>query len=1106
MKRFIFLCSAILLTLTFSVNAQQTKRIFMIGNSVTDGVNYDGFKNMALSQGNAHTGARHMILGSPLGLLWDSRNGGGYITEPFGPAGNAFVNYEWDVVTIQPFDSGMESDKQILLNYANLIKDKSPDVQFYIYSRYPRVPGGGGYTDNDDKYIITSTADDWAYLWNRSYKNFSYQYETRDFFEDLYTSYNATDRGGLKPALIIPVGDVMYAFNAKAKAGKVPGFTSVWGVYSDGIHMSNIGMYIVMSTFYSTIYKEDIRGTKVPANYGTIDPDVVQAIQETIYEVVFTHPYSGTTVDDLVPVSSVEISEKNLSMSVFNRKQLTAAVAPSNAAKKGVIWSSSNTGVAIVDQNGRITSVAEGTATITVTTLDRGLTDNCEVTVTGMSNGITRLGVLAYWNLNGKHATENNNSPATTILPGVGVTNAVMGEGLNPGWNNALAGSDQTALDLVSSISDKEYASFTVKPEKGSLISINTVEFKLYSQGGDFSRSFSLLSNIKGFTAGKEIETFPDIVWSSTDLSANISEHNNLDEVEFRMYVYGHNNVYESAGIESYFTVTGGTFTPTNNAPTAPSNIHAIEVTDTYINFEWDEATDDYFVKGYNFYLGDEKINDELIEGTTFMLTGLTSGQLCDVSVEAVDFFDLASETKGSFSIHANRPPIAVITPAATNGKAPLTIAFASDASTDPDEDEGEGDYVYGFDWYVNGEKQSFNGNIFEYTFTKRGDYVVGLVVVDRRGMRSIEASETTISVTADKYTVSVTDGATSPVITDAFNGDEVTIVANTPAQGMAFDKWTSNDVTFDDATSATTTFTMPAKAVTVIATYKSIYAITVTYGTADSETASSGNVITITADEPEEGMEFDKWTSNDVTFADETSTETTFTMPAKAVEVTATYKYIEYTITIEGGIADYETAPMGTLITITAEMPTCGCASFTGWTSDDVTFDDATSMTTTFVMPAKAVEVTATYKYIEYTITVIRGIADYETAPMGTLVTIEEQIFGCFVGWSSDDVEIEDINSYITTFVMPAKDVTVEALFEIGVENADNTVRIFPNPAEEYITIMGIADAAYTIATVTGVTVQSGVLNGEPVYIGALPTGFYLMKAGTQTLNFIKE
>jgi len=907
-KVFLFYIALAFIAFT-QVQAQQTKRIYQIGNSVTDGINYDGFKNMALSQGNTHIWARHMIPGAPLGMLWDERfETGPFTVAPYYGPGHAFPNHDWDVVTLQPFDRGVEDDKTAMLNYANIIKDKSPDVQFYIYSRYPGVPSGQGSTV-DGNYVITATADDWADLWDNNYTGpgagSQKHMEKRIFFEELFTAYNATNKGGLnKDALIIPVGDVMYAFNAKAKVGDVPGFSSVWGIYDDGIHVNNIGSYIIMGTFYSTIYKEDIRGTAAPANYGSIDPEVLAVIQQAIYEVVFTHPYSGATLDDLIPVSGVTLDRENLSMSVFNREQLTATVLPGNAAKKGVIWSSSDTGVAIVDQKGRVTSVSEGETTITVTTFDGDFTDECVVTVSGIANGTTQSGTIARWNFNGQNSQANNEQPASTTIEGISETIASVGEGLYVDtWENSLCGSGQTTMDLVSSISDGEYISFKITAEKGEMISISKIQFTPFSQ--NIVRSFILFSNINGFTNGKELFSC-ERSGGEELFTADITGHNHLNEVEFRVYTYAHSAPgdlsYQSAGIGTdnsgnSFVITGSIFTPENDAPSTPGNIRAIEVKDTYINFEWDESTDDYFVKGYNFYLGDVKINDEPIETTSFMLEGLTSGQLCEVSVEAVDFFDLTSETKGTFSIYANRPPVAVITPSVTSGKVPLTVAFTSNASTDPDEDEG--DYVLGFDWYVNGEILSDNGNTLPYTFTQRGDYEVGLIVMDSRGMRSTEMSKTTITITADKYAINVTGGATTPVTDEAFFGDEVTIIAN----------------------------------------------------------------------EPNEGMEFDKWTSGDVEFADETSETTTFTMPAKDVTIEAVFTPI---ISIEQGNTD--------------------------------------------------------------------------------------------------------------------------------------KVTIYPNPAGEYIAITGIADAAYIITNVAGTSVQSGTLNGEPLFIGSLERGFYLITIGAHTLTFIKE
>jgi uncharacterized repeat protein (TIGR02543 family) len=66
-------------------------------------------------------------------------------------------------------------------------------------------------------------------------------------------------------------------------------------------------------------------------------------------------------------------------------------------------------------------------------------------------------------------------------------------------------------------------------------------------------------------------------------------------------------------------------------------------------------------------------------------------------------------------------------------------------------------------------------------------------------------------------------------------------------------------------------------------------YVVTVIGGTGSASYAA-GDTVTITANVPATGKVFDTWTG-DVTFASATSATTSFTMPAKAVTVTANYK-----------------------------------------------------------------------------------------------------------------------------------------------------------------------------------------------------------------------
>ena len=80
-----------------------------------------------------------------------------------------------------------------------------------------------------------------------------------------------------------------------------------------------------------------------------------------------------------IKVTSVTVSPKTLDLEVGQTGTLTATVKPDNATNKTVTWTTSNDKVATVDNNGVVTAVGKGTATITAAA--DGKTATCTVTV-----------------------------------------------------------------------------------------------------------------------------------------------------------------------------------------------------------------------------------------------------------------------------------------------------------------------------------------------------------------------------------------------------------------------------------------------------------------------------------------------------------------------------------------------------------------------------------------------------------------------------------------------------------------------------------------------------------------------------------------------------
>ena len=80
-------------------------------------------------------------------------------------------------------------------------------------------------------------------------------------------------------------------------------------------------------------------------------------------------------------VTGVSLLPENITIHIGDEEQLVAEVEPENASNKAVTWSSSNTTIVEVDDNGKITGVSTGTATVTVTTDELGFSKSCVVTV-----------------------------------------------------------------------------------------------------------------------------------------------------------------------------------------------------------------------------------------------------------------------------------------------------------------------------------------------------------------------------------------------------------------------------------------------------------------------------------------------------------------------------------------------------------------------------------------------------------------------------------------------------------------------------------------------------------------------------------------------------
>ena len=93
-------------------------------------------------------------------------------------------------------------------------------------------------------------------------------------------------------------------------------------------------------------------------------------------------PYLLWVSTDSAQTPTITLDKHAITIARGETMQLIATVLPESAASAGVTWTSSNENVATVDNNGIVSAVAAGTATITATTNDPSRQkDMCQVTV-----------------------------------------------------------------------------------------------------------------------------------------------------------------------------------------------------------------------------------------------------------------------------------------------------------------------------------------------------------------------------------------------------------------------------------------------------------------------------------------------------------------------------------------------------------------------------------------------------------------------------------------------------------------------------------------------------------------------------------------------------
>ncbi|MDR1915929.1 MAG: Ig-like domain-containing protein [Synergistaceae bacterium] len=163
-------------------------------------------------------------------------------------------------------------------------------------------------------------------------------------------------------------------------------------VAGDGVYTATVAgtNFVTNGQYKATVFASNPDGTAIetsigvlytmPPDDGSWSPPVMGNITENFQRQGFMY-FNVEGGTNLVRASSVRLDKSSLQMKPGDQETLTATVSPETTTNKRVDWFSSDSSVAIVDENGEVYAVAAGIASITAITADGNRQANCNVTV-----------------------------------------------------------------------------------------------------------------------------------------------------------------------------------------------------------------------------------------------------------------------------------------------------------------------------------------------------------------------------------------------------------------------------------------------------------------------------------------------------------------------------------------------------------------------------------------------------------------------------------------------------------------------------------------------------------------------------------------------------
>jgi hypothetical protein len=337
--------------------------VYHLGNSLTRNIPLERLQLLFESEGGSYgygiqLGGAHKLEQHLSKRNHDNAPGEGrYNTvEPYGEYDNAFKNYKFDAIVLQPYLSVLDKEIKVtdiwpyfeagaiqaaseFIDYARAKIEPGDEMWHRIHANTGNVASGNFYlyaTWPRAEHILAFEEPTYAAYYEQSFKEGSIH--CKQYFEKLVNRLNEMHPDLPEPVRLIPAGQVLAELDKKIRNGNLPGIsefyernqdyyiksrrnnnrpspfdpdtfqseTGVLNFYADAVHMNDqphngkdsgtIGSYCAAVTIYAVLTGLSPVGlTAGPYEmFDTAkDKELIEAIQKTVWEVVTSEPLTG---------------------------------------------------------------------------------------------------------------------------------------------------------------------------------------------------------------------------------------------------------------------------------------------------------------------------------------------------------------------------------------------------------------------------------------------------------------------------------------------------------------------------------------------------------------------------------------------------------------------------------------------------------------------------------------------------------------------------------------------------------------------------------------------------------------------------------------------